>query len=86
MVFRHDPAEMKVTTERRYRFFVQSRCDNCGKSIESDGFCANHGPHFNKWLCDACVELETDWWEQEVAEDRDDDVRHREDFWGKEQE
>jgi hypothetical protein len=40
-------------------------CVRCNKPIEPRGFCHKFGPFFDMWLCDACVEMETDYWEQE---------------------
>jgi hypothetical protein len=49
---------------------MPENCERCEKPIEKDSFCANmQEPFFGKWLCNACVNEETDWWEQECVEE-----------------
>ena len=43
-------------------------CERCGKPVEPRGICAKFGygrPEDHLWLCNACVEIDVDWWEQE---------------------
>jgi len=49
----------------------ESICQECGKSITKGMFCWNYGDFMGKMLCDNCVDIWTDWLEQEEPEMKD---------------
>jgi hypothetical protein len=50
---------------------ADENCQACGKPIEADGYCMTFGKFRDRWLCDACIELEVDDLENDTPQEDD---------------